>query len=101
MFALLLAVVLAQPADPGHACQRDGDCLISTTQCCPGCCGPSPYPTSKADEAVELQKCAVIECAGAPKCDVQCERPISKDAVEARCVAKQCVMRLKKPTKAR
>jgi len=95
MLSVLVAVLLSQTPD-GRACVKDADCLISTTQCCPGCCGPGPYATSKADEAQQRQKCGVIKCAGPTKCDIVCEPPLSVAAVEAQCVAKQCVMRMKK-----
>lgn len=95
MLSVLVAVLLSQ-SPGGHACVKHADCIISTTQCCAGCCGPSPYATSKADEAQTLQKCRVIECAGPTKCDIVCEPPMSPDALEARCVAKQCVARPKK-----
>ena len=96
MLSVLVSVLLTQSSPAGHACVKHADCIISTTQCCAGCCGPSPYATSKADEALTLQKCRVIECAGPTKCDIVCEPPMSPDALEARCVAKQCVARLKK-----
>jgi hypothetical protein len=98
MLSVLVSVLLTQ-SPAGHACKRDADCLISTTECCPGCCGPSPYATSRADEDEQRKRCSVIECAGPKACNIVCEPPISVDALEARCVAKQCVARLKKTGK--
>lgn len=98
MLSVLVAVLLAQSLQ-GNACTRDTDCLISTTDCCPGCCGPSPYATSRADEAQRRKMCSVIECGRPTACDIVCEPPLSVDALEARCVAKQCVSRLKKKGK--
>jgi hypothetical protein len=99
MLSVLVSVLLTQSSSDGHACVKHSDCIITTTQCCSGCCGPSPYVTSKADEAQMLKRCSVIECAGPQKCDIVCEPPMSPDALEARCVAKQCVARLKKTGK--
>ncbi len=96
MLSVLVSMLLTQSSPGGHACVKHADCIISTTDCCPGCCGPSPYATSKADEAQELKMCRAIDCGRPTKCDVVCEPPMSPDALEARCVAKQCVARLKK-----
>lgn len=98
MLSVLVAVLLSHPSDV-HACVKDADCLISTLECCGGCCGPSPYATSKTDEAQQRKMCTVIDCGRPTKCDIICEPPISADALEARCVAKQCVSRLKKKGK--
>jgi hypothetical protein len=90
---LLLSLVLAQTAPA--SCVKDADCVITTTQCCPGCCGPTPYATSRAADEAEKLRCRTLNCA-APKCSIVCEPPLSPDALEAKCVKQQCVSRMKK-----
>lgn len=100
MRSLLVAVVLAQTApvktapklDPLTRCTKHSDCVISTTQCCPGCCGPGPYATTRAAEEQLRERCAVVDCARPEKCDLVCEPPASADAFKARCVEHQCRM---------
>lgn len=100
MLTLITLLVVSQslPAakdNTDSACTRDSECIISTTACCPGCCGGGPYATSLESEQKMQKRCASVRCRTEP-CDKQCESPMSADALEARCVKKICVARLKK-----
>lgn len=95
MLSLLTALVLTQSApkfDEQTQCRKDSDCVISTTQCCPGCCGTGPYPTTRAAEKKMNERCAVIECSAPAKCDIVCEPPARAEAFKAKCVKNECRM---------
>lgn len=94
MFAIVLLLLAQEPSL--DSCTKDSDCVISVVECCAGCCGPSPYPTSKAADAEKRQRCMVTECAKPAKCTVQCESPISPEAYVAKCEKKVCVAKMKK-----
>ncbi len=100
MLTLITLFIVSQslPAakdTPDAACTTDSQCIISTTACCPGCCGGGPYATSIDAEKKMQDRCARVRCRIEP-CDKQCEAPMSAEALEARCVRKVCVARLKK-----
>lgn len=95
MLTILATLVLAQPAAV-DLCTRDADCVISTLNCCPSCCGPVPYAATPAALDQKRQQCAVIECEGKPKNCPQCEAPPPPEAWVARCEKKVCVAKLKR-----
>lgn len=93
MLTLLTVLVLTQsaPVDASNACTKDSDCIITTTQCCGGCCGPTPYATTRVNEEKKKQRCAAVECAK-PDCHLVCEPPASPAAFRAKCVQRECRM---------
>jgi hypothetical protein len=93
MLTLVMLLVVSQDLE---VCAKDSDCLISTTQCCAGCCGSGPYATTKKAEAQKQQRCAVMECAQPEPCTIVCEPPASPDGFVAKCVKKACAMKQKK-----
>lgn len=95
MLTLMMLLVVSQDIE---VCAKDSDCLISTTQCCAGCCGPGPYATTKKSEEKKRQQCAVVECGKRAPCTIVCEPPASPDGFVAKCVKQACVMK-QKPTK--
>lgn len=92
MLTLLTVLVLTQSAPVEDQCKKDSDCLISTLQCCAGCCGPSPYATTRTAQEQRVKQCAETRCAKAARCDIVCEPPASPGAFRAKCVARQCRM---------
>ena len=92
MLSLLTVLVLTQSAPVESQCKKDDDCLISTLECCAGCCGPTPYATTRTAAEQLVKHCAELKCAKAASCDVVCEPPASPDAFRAKCVAHQCRM---------
>jgi len=93
MLTLVMLLVVSQDLE---VCTKDSDCLISTTECCPGCCGPGPHATTKKAEQQKKERCAVVKCATREPCTIVCEPPASPDGFVAKCVKNACVMKQKK-----
>lgn len=76
----------------GASCTSDAECVITTFECCPDCCGRAPRPIHVKDLDMAKRVCAVATCAAPGNCAaVRCKSdavgPLRAVCVNAQCAA--------------